>query len=165
MPRTATEIREIQLGIRERVVLSEYLEGRTPDPRSLRAIQVARRYLQGEATREELGAVHRAAEALHNDRYGQALWALGSTPTEAIGTPGYRPYNDAVTYAAWVALQAIEDVDEMRSITGAIPRAIDEAGKAAESAARARGLNAVDAGRVQRETEAALNAELGVTGV
>ena len=146
--------REAQLTIRERVVYSEYLEGRAPDPHSLRAVQVARRYLQGQATREELETARHAAEIVFGRHYTDALQATLGRPSGLIGTPGYRPYNAAVTHAAYVAVQAIHDVDEERSITGIASRAIDQAAKAAGLAA-----GTADYQEAQGKARAALNAE------
>ena len=152
-------IREAQLTIRERIVYGEYLQGRAPDPRSLRAVEVARRYIQGQATRDELAAASVASDKAHRERYTDALQATLGRPSGLIGTPGYVPYNAAVTHAAWAALQAVRDVDERRSVTGVISKAIDEAVKGAYLAAVGDGFAKDDAGRIGEEARAALRAE------
>ena len=63
----------------------------SPDPRSLTAIEVARRYAQGKATRDELAAARAAARDVALDATLDAAWAAA---------------RDAALDAAWAAARA-----------------------------------------------------------
>jgi hypothetical protein len=147
-------LHEAQLEIRERIVHSECLRGRYVHPRSLEALRVARAYLEGQATREELLATARAARdvatgsPLERERrvYGGPLADLSPMDQSAI------------LLVAWHAYWAAYDIAHS-AIAGPVSSAIKGAAKAAYFAAIGDGLTKDDAERIGLEVEAALRVE------
>jgi hypothetical protein len=72
----------------------------TPDPRSVNAIAVARKFAYGEATQEELAAAGDAAWAAAWDAAGDAAWAAAWA---AAGDAAWDAAGDAAWAAAWAA--------------------------------------------------------------
>ena len=83
----------------ERALLREREAGREPDPRSWKAVEVARRFAAGEATSEELEEA-RAAGATW-----AAAWAAGAAGAARAAAQAAA---QAAAEAAWAAAQAAE---------------------------------------------------------
>lgn len=84
----------------ERALLRERERGREPDPRCWTAIEVARRYVCGEATREELAAAWAAAGAAAGDA---ARAAAGAAARAAAWAAAWDAAWDAARDAALAA--------------------------------------------------------------
>ena len=83
----------------EAALLGERKAGREPDPRSWAAIEVARRFADGEATKEELAAASAAGDAAASAA-GDAAWDAASAARDAVA---------AADAAAWAAARADRD--------------------------------------------------------
>ncbi|MDD5512099.1 MAG: hypothetical protein PHI12_15040 [Dehalococcoidales bacterium] len=75
----------------------------TPDPRSLRALEIKRAWLDGMATDDELAAAEAAAEAAARDAARDAAWAAARAAAEAAARDAAR---DVARDAAWAAARA-----------------------------------------------------------
>ena len=84
----------------ERALLRERERGREPDPRSWRAVEVARRYADGLATREELTAAWAAARTAARTAAGVAA---GAAAWAAARTAARTAAGAAAGAAAWAA--------------------------------------------------------------
>ena len=101
----------------ERALLREREAGREPDPRSWKAVEVARRFAAGEATSEELeeawaagatwasGAAAEAASWAAAEAAGAAAWAAGAAGAARAAAQAAA---QAAAEAAWAAAQAAE---------------------------------------------------------
>ena len=79
--------------------------GKNPDPRSLEAVQVARRFSNGKATRRELNAARDAAWAAARDAAWDAAGAARAAARDAAGAARDAAW-DAARDAAWDAAGA-----------------------------------------------------------
>ena len=96
------------------------------DPRSIRAIEVSRRFARGTATEEELAAARAAARAV-----ACAAWAAAADGVKAAAA------DDGVKAAAWAVAWAARAAAEATEATEAVARAVAWAARAVAWAARA----------------------------
>jgi hypothetical protein len=109
-------------------------EARYPDDgRPRKAIEVARRYAEGAATREELAAARDAAWKAALAATEAAAWAASWAATEDASREASRA---ASRYAAWAAQEAAEDDSLAAALAAAWAASRAAAGAAAREAER-----------------------------
>lgn len=100
----------------ERALMRERAAGREPDPRSWEAVRIKRRWVEGRATDQELGAARDAAEAAWEAAWA-AAWAAAAWAAEAAWDAAW----DAAVAWTWGAVRA-----EAGAAAGAAAREAEE---------------------------------------
>jgi hypothetical protein len=124
---TERVLREIGCACAELAMQWAYYDrGEEPDPRSLEAIAVARRYARGEETREELDAARDAAwavaRAVARDAARDAAWAVARAAAwdaarDAAWAAAWTVARDAASDAAWdAARDAMHDIADRMAL-------------------------------------------------